>query len=404
MKDRSVLFVFVGFLLAVLLLAACSFEIPEKVHVTGNPTYKLVGTGSTDPLYLADHFTKEDVEGALAGGSSFTVREYQYPGEPAMTYLLSMTESSPFSLGTGIISTGTATFAPTDTIDVKALFEPLDDAIGAGAQIDLAEVKLYLYFTNPSGLTNFKLKLETSTDNGGIWTTITDPSPGDGYVAVSGTEAAPNFASSGLTSELPVQVTPIDLAQAFIDSRSADTPLKFQVTAMVSGSTDVSAFANMTIVIKLPLSFVVTPDNPGDPAFLNLDEALYDDVDNKEDLFNRSEDDDDEVFEYLENISLHIGYTNDLTTTGATLLITPVGRDPIEIELQGGGGSSVFARSKDDIKDPFIPELKLRIPPTEPDNKNLLTVKRQAAGRVTSFEITSMSITARMAIDKTEDL
>jgi hypothetical protein len=219
---------------------------------------------------------------------------------------------------------------------------------------------------------------------------------------------APQFAGDKYGDLLPVQYTPISFADV-INSRSAIFRLKAEVklpdeatvTPTVGEGGKTSVQISPQVVIELPLSFRVDKVNSSDEyAFLDLKELLSDD---QVDLFDRdSPDDQEELFEFMENINLAISYTNNLGMDGATLIVTTHSsekRFPIF-----ASGTINTALTRQDIEYSFMPELKLEIldPNGSTGSGGLLEVKRQEDDRP-GFHISSMSVTAGMVIDKTYD-
>jgi hypothetical protein len=76
--------------LAVAALAgACSLQMPEKLVITGSPTYTASGDMPDDPRGIGDLFGAADLADALGGGGSgVKVFDYKKTGSPLQTYLI----------------------------------------------------------------------------------------------------------------------------------------------------------------------------------------------------------------------------------------------------------------------------------------------------------------------------
>jgi hypothetical protein len=297
-------------------------------------------------------------------------------------------------------------------IDFNELFEPLKDAIGDEAdKIGLKEAKVYIYIDSSGDLLENmdpKFKLTAFYTEGGqtspISHTLLEESP-----VINPGVTAPSFDTTKDTfgGELAEQFPVIDLKDIInANPRPNDFRLKAAValpttTEIVRGE-DPFVRISPQIVIKLPLSLKIdSTDNGGDGyAVLSLNGLLPDD---KLDLLDRdSEDDKEEFLELLENLNLSINYTNRLGLGGMKLVVTiRDGEEPREFELsEGEGGRIDTSLSPEDIKFPFKPKLKLKIPDTVSNDFGLLILKRQSKDKP-GFSINSMSVTADMVIDKT---
>jgi hypothetical protein len=302
-------------------------------------------------------------------------------------------------------------------IDLSEFFNSLKDAIGDDAdKIKLKEADLYLYIDSSGDLLKkMETKFKLTADYDSTLEVLTDPNDTGYAVLDDNFSGAPDFSKTEnmvYKDPLPVQYEPISFAKVI---NTKPTPTEFRLKAEVelpdkfvpiSRGTDYSVSIAPQIVIMLPLSLQVDRD-PGqdldDYAALNLNKLLYDEGENggfeKKDLFDReSADDQEDLFEFLENINLHINYNNQLSQEGGTLKLSiPKTNRSLPFEIESGIGSTSFALSRSDIAWPFEPDLQLLIFAPAPGNTGSLTLMSGDP----SFSITSMSVTAGMVIDKT---
>jgi hypothetical protein len=304
-------------------------------------------------------------------------------------------------------------------INLSELFDPLKDAIGDEAdKIGLDKAELYVYIDS-SG--NFLEQPGTTLTLTVTYTDQTNDSPvfhdhenklsWDSSSGSSDGSQAPSFDENSNTFNgvLEEQFDVVDL-QDIINARPDDFRLTATVDladeATIDRGEDYSFYISPQIVIKLPLRFRVEKENPSDSdAYLNLDNLLSDSDDPDDDLFGRdSAEDQEDLFEFLDNLNLFIDYKNNLGMNGMQLIVTPqsTGSPLPPFDIKSPTGTITTRLSREDIEWPFMPKLQLKIP--DPDGSSgqggLLELKRQDKD-IPSFSITSMSVTAGMVIDKT---
>jgi hypothetical protein len=300
-----------------------------------------------------------------------------------------------------------------DPIDFGEFFDSLTDALGEG-EIELNQAAVYLYINYSDTIDEntpvIGLKLTAIYDSKSIpgvndvLTTgtngIAKPLPGSTAKAPVFTEEPPGEGAYVYDALLEAQYAPIEI-QGIINTKPSDFRIKAEVDlpndyVTIERGTDYVVRISPQIVIKIPLSFTIAVAN--NENALNLNKLAYDDEEEGEkDLFKRdSAEDLEDLFEFLDNLNLHMDYENNLTNGAASLelRLKPSGKK-LEAALSPGVGSMDFTLSHEDVTYPFNPDIMLVFP-----GSGLLDLKRQSAD-ADSFKINSASVTVGMTVDKT---
>jgi hypothetical protein len=200
---------------------------------------------------------------------------------------------------------------------------------------------------------------------------------------------------------LPVQYNPIDVTDIFNDRPEqfwveATVELPTKATIKRGGDNDFKVHIEPDLVIKLPVKLRLTSDGGGEnESDVVLDMSKMLPGEKGSDLLNRNSDD-DYIAENVKdlNLTMDFSYTNNLGN-GLTLVI---GSNELNIKEQSGSTSISF--TLDDIKYPFRPAIKLKVPKKEDEDYALLALKRETGEDTPGFAITTMNLSTRVVIDR----